>query len=230
MPRASTATRKRARKTYKEASEEEDGSEGETDSGMEEITGKVKEKAARRKSIVSKGKGKEKAKADEETRGDAGHNEDKMDVDQDGEQAGRAGPPREKVATPVPAPPKRKGRPPKSKPVDSADGSSAIAVTPTPKRRGRPSKSKATVQDDSDAELRRGRKVSLSPVRQPEERARTRSASRGRVASAVNRLEAEQSSRSLSVKKPKSRKVAGHDGEDVEMAEDKPAKKRKIAA
>lgn len=198
MPRASASTRKRARKTYRDASSDEDGSEGASDSGVEEITGKENTAKKPLAKKASKGKGKEKAR---EEGGDGS-----MEVDHHADSATRAGTPRDKptdkLQTGSDPAPKRRGRPPKPKAITDT----GRAASPTPKRRGRLPKSKAFIED-SDVEAAGGRKASASPVRQ----SRTRSASRGRPAA----------------KTPKSRKKGE---EDVEMHEDKPAKKRKIAA
>ena len=189
MPRASSS-RKRARQTYKEASSD-DGSEGDPDSGVDEIIGRTKPKAPRRKSL---GKGKEKQKDD-----------DAMEVDQEADQqqdenASRAGSgSARKSATPAPAPPKRpRGRPRKSLLAEGTDESlaaqlSTTSVSAPPRRRGRPPKTKPTVDDsEPEAEVtRRGRgskaqnDESQMPIHQVSQAARTEEEGFGRLAEAV---------------------------------------------
>ncbi|KAI0796263.1 hypothetical protein BC629DRAFT_1592495 [Irpex lacteus] len=247
MPRRGTSTRKRARQTYREASTDEEGSEGESDSGVE-ITGKGKEKAqagpARKKKAAPR-KSKSKVKADEKEEGE-GKEEDKMDVDQElqlqegdsstkGSSTAKA--PANTVATPPSAPPKRRGRPPKRKvdePTEDGGAESSGTVTPAPKRRGRPPKSKPLIEDsDVETAVSVARKLSLSPTRRGNPSTsgtpRTRSTSRGRQGQGqgghVTRLAAEFNKRSESVKRPtpsKSRlgvvvSAGAEVGEDVDV-------------
>ncbi|KAH9947215.1 hypothetical protein B0H21DRAFT_856268 [Amylocystis lapponica] len=150
MPRAST--RKRARPVnLKEPDTDEDQSEGDADSGMEQI--------------VRDAKGKGRAQ-------DAASDNEKMDVDRtDADSASRAGSARgkAKTATALGAP-KRRGRPSKAKPAprdadgDDADDAASVKSAPVgPKRRGRKVKSKAFV-DSSDIEVEGGTRTrSQSP-------------------------------------------------------------------
>ncbi|TCD59968.1 hypothetical protein EIP91_010958 [Steccherinum ochraceum] len=247
MPRSSARKRPRSRVVYKEATSDEDGSEGEADSGMEELAKKS-----------SGGKGKPKSKAPTKGKGKAKEvDEDKMDVDEDDgepDSASRAGSVRGKgkakakppanPTTPSSAP-KRRGRPPKSKvaaPKDSDAESVAASVKSAPattKRRGRQPKSKMYV---SDSEEERGRSVgprgsaskpvstAASPTRAPPQQPnlplRTRSQSRTRVQSMVSRLEASTSSNNVT-KTPSSRaKAAEADYDD----EGQPKKRRKVVS
>lgn len=210
MPRS---IRKRARTSvkYKEAStDDEDGSDGTHDSGMEEITGT--KMAKKRKSIGKgsvKGKGKEKAKEDDD--------ENKMDVDDDASQRldeaesaskagsvrGRASKPKSSIAgsTTTPAP-KKRARPPKSARRDTVQGdetepvaSASAPPKPRPRKPKAKPKSKAIIDTSSDIEEPRGRKrfpapsshvgvhesASMSPERSHRDRPpRTRSLSRSR--------------------------------------------------
>ncbi|KAI0692563.1 hypothetical protein BC835DRAFT_1407003 [Cytidiella melzeri] len=170
MPRGSALARKRAQKTYKEASSDEDGSEGEPDSGMEEITGKGKGKmGSGRKKKVAVRKRKEVVEKHKEDKG-----EDEMDVDQEqgennAEVAGSSGEKARQpaVTTPTSAPPKRRGRPQKRKVEEQSnqDGTESVGtVTPAPKRRGRPPKSKPLI-DDSDVDASITGKATPSPMR-----------------------------------------------------------------
>ncbi|KAI0337914.1 hypothetical protein BDW22DRAFT_1432927 [Trametopsis cervina] len=236
MPRGAS-TRKRVQKAvYKES--DDDDSEGETDSGVEEITGKGKEKARKpTKKKVAAGKAKDKGKAKE---GGEHEGEDKMDVDA-GDNVSHVGSIGDKaqkivVQTPTSAPPKRRGRPPKRKTEDQQkeDGTESTGtITPAPKRRGRPPKSKALI-DDSDVEANLTRKASASPTRGGGEKSKARSLSRGKAQGSVSKLVAELDARSSSTKRsPRSR--LGHAksdarDDDVEMEDDNPKKKRKVVS
>ncbi|PCH40921.1 hypothetical protein WOLCODRAFT_88910 [Wolfiporia cocos MD-104 SS10] len=146
LPRAST--RKRRRSTMvKEPDSDEDASEGESDSGVDEIAGRPKAAAK------GKGKGKGKAKA-------AG--DEAMDVDAaDPEVVSQSGSVRSSAKLPTTTP-KRRGRPSKLKPLPDATpgespadtkpfGGEPTAATSTAKRRGRKPKSKALVSDSDDS-------------------------------------------------------------------------------
>jgi hypothetical protein len=237
MPRGTAATRRRARKVHKEASTDDNGSEGETDSGVEEITGKGKGRAGpvnKNKTPVRKRKGKENGKERV--------NEERMDVDQEQEStsvtvAGSSGTKTTSVtvATPMSTLQKRRGRPPKRKVEEQSneDGTSSVGpITPAPKRRGRPPKSKPLIED-SEAEAATIGRPSPSPVRSANV-ASLRSLSRGRQPGNVSRLAAEFGGMSASKKRTSvqgSRLTFNTSAEyaaDVEMEEDPPKKKRKL--
>lgn len=225
MPRASSS-RKRARPTnYREASSDEDQSEGETDSGVDEIIGKKK---AEVKSTKNKGKGKEKQKEVEKERAD------EMDVD-DADETASAGKPK---STPVSAaaPPKRpRGRPRKSQPT--ADENALLddsASAKLPKRRGRPPKTKATISEsEAESTTPRGRKsANASPVRSLVERPRTRSISRTRQESSASPKAGAQWRPGH---KPKSKSrtklvevVTGDASDSGEADDEQPKKRRKV--
>ena len=214
MPRSS---RKRARTSvkYKEAStDDEEGSDGTRDSGMEEITGQKMPK--KRKSIGKassvKSKGKEKAKEDDD--------ENKMDVDEDespskaGSVRGRAPKPKSTASVPTatPATTKRKPRVPKSAKKDVPEGEELeplkFSATPAPsKSRPRKTPKSKAIISDSDVDEPRGRKrfpappnsssrisirdhPSLSPARSHRDKPpRTRSQSRSRGTDARMRVD-----------------------------------------
>ncbi|KAI0787228.1 hypothetical protein BC629DRAFT_1582333 [Irpex lacteus] len=242
MPRRGTSTRKRARQTYREASTDEEGSEGESDSGVEEITGKGKEKEkagpGRKKKAAPR---KSKVKADEKEEGKGKEAEDKMDVDQEQLQEGdtstsktagssTAKSPANTIATPTSAPPKRRGRPPKRK-VDEDGAESSGTVTPAPKRRGRPPKSKPLIEDsDVETAVSVARKLSLSPTRRGQgsgpgtSTPRTRSTSRGRQGQGQG---GHVTRSRLGVVVSAGAEV-GEDGDvDVDMEESHPTKKKR---
>ncbi|CAL1700056.1 unnamed protein product [Somion occarium] len=225
MPRSSTRKRPRNSIQYKEASSEDDGSEGEHDSGMEEIVGKKIKK--------TKGKGKAKAK-------EASEDEDKMDVDEQNEEkaeeesvgqaesASKSGSVRGRAKS-KPSASRPRARPPKSK--KDGEEASASASAP-PKRKSRPPKSKALVKTDSmpTAAEKRGRKrpspsISISPTRSHrDEPPRTRSQSRTR--NSTTRMNSSPS------RKPKSSLRASMiiPDSEPERQEEKPRKKRKVDA
>ncbi|KAI0638536.1 hypothetical protein C8Q77DRAFT_1047745 [Trametes polyzona] len=226
LPRGVRSTRKRPRSTnYKEASSDEDGSEGGSDSGMDEIVGKTS--ASARKPRAS-GKGKAKATGDAE----------QMEVDDEHESASVAGstsarprgrPPKSKAqaaaqgassATPTSVA-KRRVRKTESKVVPGTDGEDDDAASvksaptaPAPKRRGRPPKSKPVISD-SDREMEvdgaRRANASASPARG---KPRTRSLSRTRPGDASTSA------------KPQSR--LGKAKTAAEEGEEKPKKRRKV--
>ncbi|KAI0941399.1 hypothetical protein AcV7_002988 [Taiwanofungus camphoratus] len=200
MPRMSTRKRTRSL-NMKDPNTDDDESEGDTDSGMDEIVGKKK----------GKGKGKAKAVVAEQQ---------KMDVD-DAENASRAGSARGRPkAQENASAPKRRGRAPKSRVValgtDGEDAEDAVSVSsaPTaPKRRGRKPKSKAYISD-SDMEEEGARS---GP--------RTRSISRTRASGGAQRPQGTMGSAKL---KPRDKKVKVADERDENADSDQPKKKRRV--
>ncbi|KAH8096656.1 hypothetical protein BXZ70DRAFT_945552 [Cristinia sonorae] len=253
MPR-SARKRARPRVTYKE-SDDDNGSEGEADSGMEEMVKKSTGKAKPQSKAQPKGKGKAKEVE-----------EDKMDVDEEGEggepdSASRAGSVRGKGKSKAKPPanpatpssvPKRRGRPPKAKaPTKDSDVESVAAsvksAPATTKRRGRQPKSKMYVSDSEEEREERGRSVgprgngskpvsvSGSPSRAPPTTTgppRTRSQSRTRVQAMVSRLEASATTITSVPKtplKPTSSRAKAAETE-VDEEEAQPKKRRKVAS
>ncbi|EKM60004.1 uncharacterized protein PHACADRAFT_85695 [Phanerochaete carnosa HHB-10118-sp] len=219
MPREAN-TRKRARKTYREASSEENDSAGASDSGVDEIAGRARS-TKHETTAQLKRKSKSKQRAD-----------DPMDVDPSHEEgvsvAGGAGKGKEKEQDAPPAPPKRpRGRARKSIPTADAEGSPSVSAR-APKRRGRQPKT-AAVLEDSERETSRGRGTA-SPVRRETELPRTRSLSRTRAAE-------EEATRGAGRPghKPKSRSrtkmaevVCGVRSDSGEADDEQPKKKRKL--
>ncbi|KAI0089213.1 hypothetical protein BDY19DRAFT_131712 [Irpex rosettiformis] len=237
-PGRATSTRKRVQRVYKEAATDEEGSEGESDSGMEEITGKGKAKAgpARKKKPATQ---KGKARAGVKDKEKEGQGEDKMEVDGDSSKvagSSEARSPAAVVATPTSAPPKRRGRPPKRKadePPNEDGTESAGTVTPAPKRKGRTPKSKPLIED-SDVEPNVAGRSSPSPTRGGNRTPRPSSLSRGRQVGNVSRIAAEFNKKSDRPIPSKSRlgiTTTTVGDEDVEMVDSlQPKKKRKIAS
>ncbi|KAI0650377.1 hypothetical protein C8Q79DRAFT_382010 [Trametes meyenii] len=238
LPRGARATRKRPRSTnYKEASTDDgdDGSEGGSDSGMDEIVGKPKR---------PRGKGKAKATAEDA---------EKMDVDEDnageaasvtGSARGRRRPPKSKAQGATPGSvAKRQIRKADSQVVPGTDGEDDDALSvksaptgPTPKRRGRPPKSKPVISDsDREMEVEGARRPS-TPAQRKEKAAptsargppRTRSLSRTRPGDASDvSVSAKPRSRAQKVKQANAReREAGEGAADDE----KPKKRRKVDA
>ncbi|OJT11377.1 hypothetical protein TRAPUB_12104 [Trametes pubescens] len=234
LPRGARTTRKRPRSTnYKEATtdEDEDASEGGSDSGMDEITGKTPASARKGR------KGKAKAAA-----------EDAQQMDVDEEPAGESA----SVAGSASGTPRGRGRPPKpkananagpasvakrrvklaeSKVVPGTDGEDDDAASvksaptgPAPKRRGRPPKSKPVISD-SDREMEvdgtPAQKKERAPPGSASGKPKTRSLSRTRPGDASD-VGASPKPKPR-VRKPKEAK----DGAAVE-GEDKPKKRRKV--
>lgn len=220
IPRASSS-RKRARQTYKEQSSDEDDSEGEADSGLDEIVG-GKGKSSEKPKVKGKGKQKEVVKEKDN---------DEMDVDEEVEETtDKAGNAARRNSTPTAPLPKRpRGRPRKSLPADAS--TATLDAVKVPKRRGRPPKTKATV-DDSEPESARGRKsANASPVRSVIERRQTRSISRTRVESSAS------PNAFRHTHKPKSRSrtklgevLVGEASDSGEADDEQPKKKRKVSA
>lgn len=233
MPRPS---RKRGRpaKNLKEATTDEDHSDGASDSGMEEITGKKTTSVRRKNTVKGKGKGKEKLS------NEGGEEDDKMDVDQEGADGSSVVSPNKSehanasIGTPTP---KKRGRPPKSKAQTPSNTTDAEQGTSS-RRRGRPPKSKATIED-SDAELStatRGRRVNAtteSPTRsrQDDGKPKTRSLSRGRQPAAGT---SSTTTRGKSAKRTKTRMnevlTGDQAGGEVDASDDGPKKRRKVAS
>ena len=210
-------------KYKEESSEDENQSEGEPDSGVEEIIG-------RKLSAKPKNKGKDKQK--EPPKAKEKQEEDAMDVDDEEDKTSKSKP----ISPPSAAPAKRpRGRPRKSLPAAPETPTPESAVKLPTKRRGRPPKTKATV-DDSDAESTRGRRsVNVSPVRSLIERPRTRSISRTRQESSASpgAFRPTHKPKSLNRSKTKLAEVLGgaDEGSDSGEADDEqPKKKRKINA
>ena len=221
LPRGARSMRKRPRSVnLKEASTDEDVSEGGSDSGMDEIVGKSASKP--------RPKGKGKAKAAEPT--------DQMDVDDTASVAGsvrsRGRPPKSKTQTPGSAA-KRRVRLADSKVVPGTDGEDddvqSVKSAPTAsaqKRRGRPPKSKPVITD-SDREM----DVESTPALKGKAKAaRTRSLSRtrpGEASDASMAVGTKPKSRAKKAKEANARdlegEVAGADGDD-----EKPKKRRKV--
>lgn len=239
LPRGARTTRKRPRSTnYKEATtdEDEDASEGGSDSGMDEITGKTPASARK-----GRGAGKGKAKATAE---DA----QQMDVDEEpaaesasvagsasGKPRGRGRPPKSKAGSASAA--KRRVRLTEAKVVPGTDGEDDDAASvksaptgPTPKRRGRPPKSKPVISD-SDREMEVDGAPQNTPAQKKERAApgsgstggkpKTRSLSRTRPGDASD-VGASPKPKS-GARKPKEAK----DGAAAE-GEEKPKKRRKV--
>ncbi|KAL6309819.1 hypothetical protein BKA93DRAFT_723159 [Sparassis latifolia] len=221
LPR--TSARKRARNpNLVEPDSDEDASEGEADSGVEEIVGKGK----------SKIKEKKKDSKPEQQQPPV---VDMVQVDE--ESASQAGSVRKvnrskAKTTSVSAPPaKRRGRPPKAKAgsqdTDVAETDDAVSAPPT-KRRGRQPKSKEYIED-SDAEL--------GDANQPESISRpgprTRSISRTRVSGSTKnpvKVAAESGLRGTKANS-RVRKTKAVEGDVDGLAEDdQPKKKRKVAS
>ncbi|KZT71531.1 hypothetical protein DAEQUDRAFT_736704 [Daedalea quercina L-15889] len=225
LPRASLRKRRREVNLKEASTEEDDMSEGDADSGVDEIMGRTKDR---------KGKGKAK----ERTKNVNDENEH-MDVDDNASRAGSARgrgkgrPPKTATNHPSgPGAPKRRGRPPKNRAqeatdIEGADADvddtmsvhSSVAPATASKRRGRKPKSKAYI-DDSDADLR----VEDSELERDRERRekgpRTRSQSRTRGTDGKP--------------KSKARKVRDENTIDAKATGDEddelPKKKRKTAA
>ncbi|KAH9854983.1 hypothetical protein C2E23DRAFT_725434 [Lenzites betulinus] len=233
LPRGARVTRKRPRSTnYKEASTDEDGSEGGSDSGMDEIVGKTPASA---KKARGPGKGKAKATADEA---------EQMAIDEDhavesASVAGSAGgrprgrPPKSKAqaAAAVAAGPssvaKRRIKKTESKVVPGTDGedddAGSVKSTPThppPKRRGRPPKSKAVISDsDREMEVDEAPAPSATPARA---KPKTRSLSRTRPGDASDAsVSAKPQSRAKKAKEVNTR-------DKHAVGEEKPKKRRKV--
>ncbi|KAH9938055.1 uncharacterized protein B0H18DRAFT_965290 [Fomitopsis serialis] len=227
LPRASLRKRRREVNLKEASTEEDDMSEGDADSGVDEIMG-------RRIDRKGKGKAKEKPK-------NANDENEQMDVDDNASRAGsvrgrgRGRPPKSAANTPSgPGAPKRRGRPPKSKvqeatDVEGADADvddtmsvrSSVAPAEAPKRRGRKPKSKAYIED-SDAEMRvEDSEMERARNRERKEKGpRTRSQSRTRGAEGKSKTKARKT-RDENVNEAK----ATGDEED-----ELPKKKRKTAA
>ncbi|KAI9000674.1 hypothetical protein BD414DRAFT_451205 [Trametes punicea] len=244
LPRGMRPTRKRPRSAnYKEASTDEDQSEGGSDSGMDEIVGKP---ARARK---PREKGKRKAAA-----------EDAEQMDVDDEHAGESA----SVAGSASAP--KRGRAPKSRNqaqapssvakrrVRMAESSSKVIpgtdgedddtqsiksapAGPTPKRRGRAPKSKPVISD-SDREMEAdgtpaGRKEKVPAAgavgSSGSVKPRTRSLSRTRVGEASEaNAGVRPRSRARKVKEANAREREGEEG--IAGGEEKPKKRRKVNA
>ena len=227
MPRASSSRKRVLQKYKEESSEDENQSEGEPDSGVEEIIGRK---------LSTKPKNKGKAKQKEPPKAKEKQEEDAMDVDDEEDKTSKAGSSSKPISPPSAAPAKRpRGRPRKSLPAAPETPTPESAVKLPTKRRGRPPKTKATV-DDSDAESTRGRRsVNVSPVRSLIERPRTRSISRTRQESSASpgAFRPTHKPKSLNRSKTKLAEVLGgaDEGSDSGEADDEqPKKKRKINA
>jgi len=213
LPRASLRKRPRDM-NLRESDTDEDASEGEADSGVDEIMGESR--------VKDKGKGKAKAKDVQDK---------PMDIDQEPESASRAGSVRGRAQVrgrtksnanvPSATSQKRRGRPSKAKPAaqettdaEDVDDNASVKSAPTGKRRGRKPKSKAYISDsDMDQDQDAGERKT-GP--------RTRSQSRTRVSTSTTQ-------------KPKSRvkKARVSDENDANVSgrdEDQPKKRRKISA
>lgn len=245
MPRSSRK-RRRSPIKFKEASSEDDGSDGEADSGMEEMAGKSASVKSKGKSV----KGKAKAKAADD---------DKMDVDQPAAPEHNA-----ESVSPVKPPAKRRGRPPKSKVAtedkDEAkdkgndDDDDASSVKSAPKRRGRPPKPKpiadqqpsntttdapsSTTTSTKRTKARPPKSTASSanprPSASPARTTRTRSQSRTRVSSMVNAIETAQPAPPVppiprNLRSSPSRTKIVPETED-EADERTPRKRRKVAS
>ncbi len=214
---------------YKDGSGEDDASEGEADSGMEEIVEKAKGKPKTPKSAKGKGKAKQ-----------AEPQSDKMEVDdegQDGEQVeddsvSRTGSVRDKgkgkakakeaAVDPSPSS-KRRPRPSISQVLVNEDK----PVTPSPKpvlfpgrRRGRQFKSKEFIEDSEEEFEKKRKTASVSPTRA--DPPGTRSQSRTRLAG-------KPESTRTPLRPHMSRTKVVPETEDEAEAE-KPRKKRKVSA
>ncbi|KAI0684439.1 hypothetical protein C8Q76DRAFT_804117 [Earliella scabrosa] len=225
LPRGPRSMRKRPRSmNLKEASTDDDeGSEGGTDSGMDEIVGKTASTAGRGR------KGKGKAKADDG---------DRMDVDESASVAGsvrsRGRPPKSKAQqaqTPGSAA-RRRVRVTESRIVPGTDGededATSVRSAPTgpAKRRGRPPKSKAEITD-SDREMAVEGTPSASKGKE-KARPRPRSLSRtrpGEMSDASVTAGMKPKSRAKKAREANARdlEAEGADGDD-----EKPKKRRKV--
>ncbi|KAI0737731.1 hypothetical protein C8Q80DRAFT_301484 [Daedaleopsis nitida] len=221
LPRGARSTRKRPRSmNLKEAStDDDDESEGGTDSGMDEIVGKSASTAGRSR---AKGKGKAKARPDEG---------DKMDVDETASVAGsvrsRGRPPKSKAQQTPGSTAKRRVRVTEVVPGTDGEDEEVTSVRSAPtgqaKRRGRPPKSKPVITD-SDREM----DVEGTPLRvKAKAKPRVRSLSRTRPG--------EVSDASMAGAKPKSRakkvreaNARDQDGEGAGGDDEKPKKRRKV--
>ncbi|TFY63592.1 hypothetical protein EVJ58_g3153 [Rhodofomes roseus] len=225
LPRASQRKRRREVNLKEASTEDDDMSEGEADSGVDEIMGRTKDRKG-------KGKAKEKQKNDVN---------EQMEVDDSASRAGsvrgrgRGRPPKSATNTPSGAgAPKRRGRPPKSKVQEATDMEgadadvddtmsvrSSVAPAAAPKRRGRKPKGKAYI-DDSDAEMR----VEDSEMERERNRARREKGPRTRSQSRTRGAEVKP--------KSKARKTRDENVNGAKSAEDEedelPKKKRKTAA
>ncbi|KAI0758058.1 hypothetical protein C8Q74DRAFT_1319918 [Fomes fomentarius] len=230
LPRGARSMRKRPRSmNLKEAStDEDDESEGGSDSGMDEIVGKSASTAGRAR---AKGKGKAKARADDG---------DKMDIDESASVAGsvrsRGRPPKSKTQTQTPA--KRRVRVTESKVVPGTDGEDdevtsvrSAPVAPA-KRRGRPPKSKAEITD-SDREMAvdgtpSGSKGAVAVLKE-RMKARPRSLSRTRPGEASDAsVSLKPKSRAKKVKEANARDLK-EDADGADGDDEKPKKRRKVA-
>ncbi|KAI0677189.1 hypothetical protein C8Q78DRAFT_1180395 [Trametes maxima] len=238
LPRGARTTRKRPRSTnYKEAStdDDDDGSEGGSDSGMDEIVGKPKK---------ARGKGKAKATAEDA---------EKMDVDEDnageaasvaGSARGRGRPPKSKAQGATGSVAKRQIRKADSKVVPGTDGEDDDALSvksaptgPTPKRRGRPPKSKPVISDsDREMDVEGARPAIATPAQRKEKAApasargppRTRSLSRTRPGDVSDvSVSAKPRSRAQKVKQANAR---GREAGEGAADDEKPKKRRKVDA
>ncbi|EJF62271.1 hypothetical protein DICSQDRAFT_169303 [Dichomitus squalens LYAD-421 SS1] len=244
MPRGARSVRKRPRSVnLKEASTEEDESEGEPDSGVDEIVGKTASASGRGRPKGSKnkdkGKGKGKARA---TAADADEDEDEhdqMDVDEPqaesasvaGSVRGRGRPPKSKTQPPGSAA-KRRARVMDPRVVPGTDGEDdddvqSVRSAPTAeaqKRRGRAPKSKATISD-SDREAEGHPHTPAKRVSAGKPRTRSLSRTRGGDAS-----DASMGARPKS--KARARKVkeanARDDAEAADGDDEKPKKRRRV--
>ncbi|KAJ3478468.1 hypothetical protein NLI96_g9730 [Meripilus lineatus] len=236
LPRAAGRKRARSSVNYKESDGDDDASEGEHDSGMEEIVEKAKGKPKTPKSVKGKGKAKETVMQ-----------EDKMDVDEDGSEqmeddsVSRTGSVRgrtmakaksrggkaAKSAVGSPANPCRRPPPSKAQETPAKEATPEVEAMSPPKsvpasakRRGRQWKSKEIIED-SDEEVgikRKAGSASVSPSRN--EPPRTRSQSRTRPAAERSPLAAKSPLR------PKKAKGAAPETEEEEV--EKPRKKRRV--
>lgn len=219
LPRASLRKRRRELNLKEASTEDEDVSDGEADSGVDEIMGRMKDKKGR-------SKGKERAKnVDDENEQDMDDNASRA-----GSVRGRRGgrPPKSATTALMGTAPKRRPRPSKVKAPEAtdADGAdadvddtmsvrSSVAPNTTPKRRSRKPKSKAYI-DDSDADMR-VEDSELDRARERKEKGpRTRSQSRTRG------TEGKPKSKARKMRDEEARATGDED-------EDLPKKKRKIA-
>ncbi|KAI0658526.1 hypothetical protein C8Q70DRAFT_992201 [Cubamyces menziesii] len=246
LPRGMRTTRKRPRSTnYKEATtDDDDQSEGGSDSGMDEIVGQGAIASAKK----ARGKGKAKATAAEV---------EAMDIDGEDEHAaesasvadsarGRGRPPKSKTQAQAPASvAKRRVRMTESssKVIPGTDGEDEDAqstksapVGPPPRRRGRPPKSKPVISD-SDREMEVDGAQNNTPAQRKEKAApgsgsgkpRTRSLSRTRAAEMSDAsVGAKPKSRARKVKEANARRREEEDG--AAQGDEKPKKRRKVDA
>ncbi|KAH9927097.1 uncharacterized protein BXZ73DRAFT_49103 [Epithele typhae] len=231
LPRGARLMRKRPRSiNMKEATTDEDEglSEGGSDSGMDEITGKTPAKRPR-------GRPPKKAKS---AKSDGG---ERMDVDDDGASVaggsvrGRGRPPKTKAQPGAASPPsaaKRRVRIEESKMVPGTDGEDddGQSVKSTPagpaKKRGRPPKSKAAaVPAAENAEVtmdvedgQKKEKTTTKPKPRSPSRTRPEEAGEGCTVKPKSR-----------VKKVREAKAKDAEGAEVEGAAEKPKKRRKVA-